>query len=46
MEAFGILGFTFEIVNLAGVVTLEKKIKESGLLKKKAYNIKELQKDK
>ena len=45
MEAFGILGFTFQIVNLALVVTLEKKIKESGVLKEKTYNIKELQKD-
>ena len=33
MEAFGILGFTFEIVNLARVVTLEKKIKEKKLKK-------------
>ena len=35
MEAFGILGFTFGIVALARVVTLEKKIKKSGELKEK-----------
>ena len=35
MEAFGILGFTFGIVALARVVTLEKKIKKFGLLKEK-----------
>tara|TARA_Y100001935_G_C17242570_1_gene476524 strand:+ start:191 stop:316 length:126 start_codon:yes stop_codon:yes gene_type:complete len=35
MEAFGILGFTFGIVALVRVVTLEKKIKKSGVLKEK-----------
>jgi len=35
MEAFGILGLTFGIVALARVVTLEKKIKKSGILKEK-----------
>lgn len=34
MEAFGILGLTYEIVALARVITLEKKIKQSGVLKK------------
>ncbi len=35
MEAFGILGFTFGIVAIARIVTLEKKIKKSGILKEK-----------
>ena len=35
MEAFGILGFTFRIVALVRVVTLEKKIKKFGVLKEK-----------
>ena len=35
MEAFGILGFTFGIVAFARIVTLEKKIKKSGVLKEK-----------
>tara|TARA_B100000886_G_scaffold307307_1_gene240253 strand:- start:614 stop:742 length:129 start_codon:yes stop_codon:yes gene_type:complete len=38
METFGILGFTFGIVSLARVITLEKKIKESGILKEKISN--------
>ena len=38
MEAFGILGFTFAIISLARVVTLEKKIKKSGILKDKKRN--------
>ena len=38
METFGILGFTFGIVALARVITLEKKIKESGILKEKISN--------
>ena len=43
MEAFGILGFTFGIVSLARVITLEKKIKESGILKEKISNNKKEQ---
>ena len=39
METFGILGFTFGIVSLARVITLEK-IKESGILKEKISNTK------
>jgi hypothetical protein len=35
MEAFGILGFIFGVAALAKVITLEKQIKESGLLNKK-----------
>ena len=35
MEAFGILGFAFGIVALARIVTLEKKIKKSGVFKEK-----------
>ncbi len=35
METFGILGFTFWIVSLARIITLEKKIRESGILKEK-----------
>jgi hypothetical protein len=35
MEAFGILGFIFGVAALAKVITLEKQIKESGLLSKK-----------
>ena len=43
MEAFGILGFTFGIVSLARVITLEKKIKEFGMLKEKISNNKKEQ---
>ena len=38
METFGTLGFSFGIVSLARVITLEKKIKESGILKEKISN--------
>ena len=35
METFGIIGFIFRVTALAKVVTLEKQIKESGVLKEK-----------
>jgi hypothetical protein len=35
METFGIIGFIFGVTALAKVVTLEKQIKESGVLKEK-----------
>ena len=33
MEAFGIIGFIFGVTALAKVITLEKQMKESGVLK-------------
>ena len=33
MESFGIIGFTFGVVALAKIIMLEKKLKESGILK-------------
>jgi predicted PurR-regulated permease PerM len=33
MEIFGIIGFIFGVTALAKVITLEKQIKESGVLK-------------
>jgi predicted PurR-regulated permease PerM len=35
MEIFGIIGFIFGVTALAKVITLEKQIKESGVLKEK-----------
>ena len=35
METFGIIGFIFGVTALAKVITLEKKINESGVLKEK-----------
>jgi predicted PurR-regulated permease PerM len=35
METFGIIGFIFGVTALAKVITLEKQIKESGVLKEK-----------
>ena len=35
MEAFGILGFIFGVTALTKVITLEKQMKESGVLKEK-----------
>ena len=36
MESFGIIGFTFGVVALAKIIMLEKKLKESGILKEEA----------
>ena len=33
MESFGIMGFIFGVVALGKIIMLEKKLKESGLLK-------------
>ena len=33
MESFGIMGFVFGVAALAKIIVLEKKLKESGLLK-------------
>lgn len=35
MEAFGILGFIFEVTDFAKIITLEKQIEESDSLKEK-----------
>jgi len=35
METFGIIGFIFGVTALAKVISLEKQIKESGVLKEK-----------
>ena len=35
METFGIIGFVFGVTALAKVITLEKQIKESGVMKEK-----------
>jgi len=35
METFGIIGFIFGVTALAKVITLEKQIKESGVLEEK-----------
>jgi len=35
METFGIIGFIFGLTALAKVITLEKQIKESSILKEK-----------
>tara|TARA_B100001245_G_scaffold193484_1_gene152019 strand:- start:14 stop:139 length:126 start_codon:yes stop_codon:yes gene_type:complete len=35
METFGMIGFIFGVTALAKVITLEKQIKESGVLKEK-----------
>jgi predicted PurR-regulated permease PerM len=35
METFGIIGFIFGVTALAKVITLEKQIKESSILKEK-----------
>ncbi len=35
MESLGIMGFIFGLAALAKVITLEKQIKESGVLKEK-----------
>ena len=35
MEAFGIMGFIFELGAIGKIIMLEKQLKESGVLKEK-----------
>ena len=35
MEAFGIMGFIFGLAALGKIILLEKKLKESGILKER-----------
>ena len=38
MEAFGILGFIFGLSSLSKIIMLEKRLKESGVLKEQTQS--------